>query len=98
QPAPNLMQWLVHKKTLVVDSSTMEMRKISDLKALNRLLANPDPLEGSNGEDIHHLIKEGGLMSLNSLAGHKNHWGFSPPKTLGFIRPGAENYIYNAPR
>ena len=98
QPAPNLMQWIVHKKTIVVDSSTMEMRKITDLKALNRLLASPNPLEGSNGEEIHRLIKEGKLMSLNSLAGHKNHWGFSPPKALGFIRPGADNYIYNAPR
>lgn len=98
QPAPNLMQWLVNKKTIVVDSTTMEMRKITDLKAINRLLANPNPLEGSNGEEIHRLIQEGSLMSLNSLAGHKNHWGFSPPKALGFIRPGAENYIYNAPR
>lgn len=98
QPAPNLMQWLVHKKTIVVDSTSMEMRKITDLKALNRLLASPDPLEGGNGEEVHRLIKEGSLMSLNSLAGHKNHWGFSPPKALGFIRPGADNYIYNAPR
>lgn len=98
QPAPNLMQWLVNKKTIVVDSTTMEMRKITDLKAINRLLANPNPLEGNNGDEIHRLIQEGSLMSLNSLAGHKNHWGFSPPKALGFIRPGAENFIYNAPR
>jgi len=98
QPAPNFMQWLVHKKSIVVDSTSMEMRKITDLKALNRLLASPDPFEGSDGEELHRLIKEGTLMSLNSLAGHKNHWGFSPPKALGFIKPGAENYIYNAPR
>lgn len=98
QPDPNLMQWLVHKKTILIDSESMQMHKVTELKALNRLLANPDPLEGSNGEEIRRLINEGRLMSLNSLSGHKNHWGFSPPKALGFIRPGAENYIYNAPR
>ncbi len=98
QPAPNVMQWLIHKKTIVIDSNSMEMRKITDLKALNRLLANPNPLEGANGDEISRVLREGELMSLNSLAGHKNHWGYSPPKALGFIRPGAENYIYNAPR
>lgn len=98
QPVPNVMQWLIHKKTLVIDSNSMEMRKITDLKELNRLLANPNPLEGANGDEISRILRGGGLMSLNSLAGHKNHWGYSPPKALGFIRPGAENYIYNAPR
>lgn len=98
QPAPNLMQWVVHKKTIIIDSEAMEMRKITDLRALNRLLTNPSPLEGSNGDEITRVLKEGSVMSLNSLAGHKNHWGYSPPKALGFIRPGAENYIYNAPR
>src|SRR5690606_12499735 len=92
------MQWLVHKKTIVLDSATMDMRKITDLKAINRLLANPNPLAGTNGEELNRLIRAGRLMALNSLAGHKNHWGSSPPEALGYMRPGAENYIYNAPR
>ncbi|NGX42218.1 MAG: hypothetical protein K940chlam7_00495 [Chlamydiae bacterium] len=98
QPAPNLLQWLIHKKTIVIDSTAMEMRKITDLKELNRLLTNPTPLEGNSGLEISRTIKEGKLMPLDSLAGNKNHWGFISPKTLGYIRPGAENYIYNAPR
>ncbi len=98
QPAPNIMQWIIHKKTLAIDSNAMELRKIADLKELNRLLANPDPLEDKNGAEVSRVLKEGTLMSLSSLTGQKNHWGFSPPKALGFFRPGAENNIYNAPR
>jgi len=98
QPAPNLLKWLVHRKAIVIDSTAMELRKIGDLKALNRLLANISPLEGKNGEDISQTVKEGSLMTLPSLAGHKNNWGFSPPKALALVRPGAERLIYNAPR
>lgn len=98
QPAPNLFQWLIHKKAIAIDSRSMEIRKISDLKTLNRLLANPNPLAGNNGEEISRLVKQGTLMSLTSLAGKKNRWGFTPPKGLSGLRKGAENYIYNAPR
>jgi len=98
QPSPNLLQWLPNRATIVIDSTTMELRKISDLKDLNRLLANSDPLEGKTGAGITRAVKEGALMQLTSLAGEKNHWGFAPPKTLEFIRPGAQYYIYNAPR
>ncbi len=98
QPAPNLFQWIIHKKAIVIDSKSMEIRKISDLKTLNRLLANPNPLAGNNGEEISRLVKQGSLMTLTSLAGKKNRWGFTPPKGLSGLKHGAENYIYNAPR
>lgn len=98
QPAPNLFQWIIHKKAIVIDSKYMEIRKISDLKTLNRLLANPNPLAGGNGEEISRLVKQGKLMSLTSLAGKKNRWGFIPPKGISSQKQGAENYIYNAPR
>lgn len=98
QPAPHLFQWLVNKTAIVVDSTTMEIRKVNDIKAFNKLLANPNPLEGKNGIAISHLIQNGTTMSLDSLAGNNNLWGFSPPKALSLMRPGSENYIYNAPR
>lgn len=98
QPSPNLFQWLIHKKAIVIDSKSMEIHKISDLKTLNRLLANPNPLAGNNGEEISRLVKKSTLMSLSSLAGKKNRWGFTPPKGLSSLKPGSENYIYNAPR
>ena len=98
QPAPNLFHWVMMKGAIVIDSKTMEIKLISDIKALNRLLTHPEPLDGANGEDISYLLSEGQTMSLPSLAGEKNNWGFTPPTALGFVRPSAENFIYNAPR
>jgi hypothetical protein len=98
QPAPNFLQWVINKTSIVVDSTTMEIRKIFNIKSLNKLLANSNPLEGKNGIEITRLVQGGMLMSLESLSGNKNIWGFSPPKALAFLRPGSENYLYNAPR
>lgn len=98
QPAPNLFHWVMMKGAIVIDSNTMELRKIGDVKLLNRFLAHQDPLEGISGEEISYLLSQGQIMSLPSLAGEKNNWGFTPPSAIGFVRPKAENYIYNAPR
>lgn len=98
QPAPNFLQWLINKTSIVVDSTTMEIRKVFNIKSLNKLLANSNPLDGKNGIEISRLVQEEALMSLDSLSGNKNLWGFSPPKALALIRPGSENYLYNAPR
>ena len=98
QPTPGLMQWLIPKATIIVDSNQMELRKIHDLKALNRLFVNPTTLEGSNASEASSLIKNGETISLPSLALQSQKNGFNPPKALGMIREGAENLIYNAPR
>ncbi|HEY4831499.1 MAG TPA: FHA domain-containing protein, partial [Waddliaceae bacterium] len=98
QPAPNFLQWIINKTSIVIDSTTMEIRKVFNIKSLNKLLANSNPLEGKNGVEISRLVQRGTLMSLESLSGNKNLWGFSPPKALSLIRPGSENYLYNAPR
>ena len=98
QPSSNLLHWFVYKKSLVIDSRTMEIRQLADLKDLNRLLANPKPLEGKNGDEIYKVVQSGAPMPITSLTGIKNRWGFNPPKTLSYIRNKAENYIYNAPR
>ncbi len=98
QPSPSLMHWLIPKASIIVDSKQMEMRKINDLKLLNRLLLNPSPLDGSNANEISQIIKQGELISLSAIASKKEKQGFAPPKVLGSIRPGAENQIYNAPR
>jgi hypothetical protein len=98
QPAPSLLQWLIPKSAILVDSQTMELRTIRDLRSLNRLLANPDPLEGVNEKEISALIKQGTLISLSHLAKETHHTDLAPPADLADIRPGAENLIYNAPR
>lgn len=98
QPAPSLLQWLIPKSVILVDSNNMEIRTIKDVKSLNRLLANPEPLDGINGKEISALVKQGDLIPLFTLAGQSTHLDFSPPKELASLKPGAENFIYNAPR
>lgn len=98
QPAPSILQWLIPKSVIIVDSLTMELRIVKDVRSLNRLLANPDPLEGMNGKEISALIKEGSLLRLSTLASESGQSDFSPPHYLAKLRPGSENLIYNAPR
>ena len=98
QPAPSLLQWLIPKSVIVVDSQAMELRTIKDLRSLNRLLANPDPLEGPNGKEIEAMVKQGALIRLFSLASESGKPDFAPPKNLAWVKPGSENLIYNAPR
>lgn len=94
QPAPNLLYWLIPQSMIVVDSNVMELRKLKDVKSLNRLLANPDPLEGPNSKEITNLVKKGTLISLSSMG----IADFTPPKNLSWDLPGTENLIYNVPR
>jgi hypothetical protein len=85
------------KAAITVDSSFMELRKISDLKTLNRLLINAK-LDTSNSTDVASLVKLGELIPLAALKRNHPHAGFDLPKALGFIHPGAENLIYNGIR
>lgn len=98
QPSPSLLQWLIPKASIIIDSRVMEMRKIKDLKALNRLIVNSNSLEGTNANEISNLIKQGELIPLASLASKAENQGLTPPKALRLMRPGTENFIYNAPR
>ncbi len=98
QPAPSVLHWLIPKSIIVVDSNLMELRTLKDVRNLNRLLANSDPLDGLNGKEITQLIKQGKLIRLSTLATESGHLAFAPPKKLAWVRPGAENLIYNAPR
>lgn len=98
QPAPSLLQWLIPKTSIIVDSNAMEIRNIDDLKAINRLLLEANTLDGANGLEISELVKQGTLIPLKSLATKRENPGFAPPKALALIKPGAENLIYNAPR
>ncbi len=98
QPDPYFLYWLIPQSIIVVDSNLMELRTLKDIRSLNRLLANPNPLDGPNGKEITSLIKQGELIRLSNLAQDSGLSDFAPPKNLGWMRPGAENLIYNAPR
>ena len=98
QPAPNLAQWLIPKSSFIVDSDLMKIHKIHDLRIINRLLSNPNPLEGENGNEVLIEIGVGKVIQLKTLAEKLNKKDFAPPLALHYLKPGAENLIYNAPR
>ena len=98
QPAPSLLQWLIPKSIILVDSNNMELRTVKDIRNLNRLLTDSDPLEGVNHKEISAFVKQGQLIQLSALAADSGHIDFIPPKNLGWLQPGSENLIYNAPR
>lgn len=97
QPNASILQWLIPKATIIVDSHSMDLRKTTDLKILNRLLVNP-VLDSSNSREIGQFVKQAEIIPLSTLKRNQAKTGFSTPKALAFIRPGAENLIYNAIR
>lgn len=97
-PTPSLIHWLIPKSALVVDSNSMEIRRIRNVKGLNRLLANLNTLDGLSLAQITDLVKKEEIIPLSYIAKMANKPEFQPPRVLAFLRPGAENLIYNAPR
>lgn len=98
QPEPDLFQWLIPKSIILVDSEMMELRALSDLRTLNRLLAHHHPLEDANGKEISRLFRESRLIALDDLCQANDHKDFSVPLGLNEIKSGCEHLIYNAPR
>lgn len=98
QPEPSLMQWLAPQNAVVVDSKSMVLHLVNDLKPLNRLLVNPNSLSGDNGREIFDLVKNEKVLPLKKLVDEENRLGFMPPRQLEIMRLGAENFVYNAPR
>lgn len=98
QPEASLWQWLLSRETIVLDSRSMELHKTTDLRALNRLLANSKPLEGANALEISHLVSQASLVRLSSLASETGLREFLPPKGLNKLSPGGEIRVYNALR
>lgn len=98
QPAPSMFQWMIPKAAIVVDSQTMDLRKTTDLKTLNRLLVQSEMLEGATANEITTFVRQSTPIPLSFLTEKKLDRGFSPPQELQEIHPGAENLIFNAPR
>lgn len=98
QPAASPFQSIFPRKALVVDSREMELRKLKDLRELNRLISNAKTFDHFDTSSSSAIIKEGELITLNSLTLSDNKLGFAPPRSLAILKPGAENRIYNAPR
>lgn len=98
QPTSSLWQWFTRRDSIILDSTAMELRRTNDLRALNRLMASPNALAGSNALEVSRLVREADLISLKTLAREIHHREFLPPRELKSLRPGAENFVHNAPR
>jgi len=93
QPCPNVLRSFIERPIIVLESYHMELRELSDLRDLNRILASPTPLDEMNYEEISNLVKNGTPIPLDSLEN-----GFAPPKSQKFLPPGSAEYVYNSPR
>lgn len=98
QPRPIFMSWFNSKDSIVIESSNMELRKIQDIQPLNRILFNAKELNGQTLNRIATLLKENPLIPLHKLDYANPLSQFSPPSDLNMLVPGAQNYVYNAPR
>lgn len=98
QPEASLKQWLAPQKAIILDSISMELHSVEDLKPLNRLLVNLNSLSGDNGKEVFEQVQREKLIPLANLRGEGNIYGFAPSKGLELAYPGAQNYVYNAPR
>lgn len=98
QPAFSLWHWFTRQHSILLDSTAMELRRTGDLRALNRLMSNPNALTGSNALEVSRVVREAELITLKALAKESRHREFIPPRELKIVLPGAENLVHNAPR
>lgn len=98
QPMPSFWQWSIPKDTIVIDSRLMDLRKITDLKQLNRMLAQANPLTGENSEMILSFLEHAETIPLKRLAKELGMKDFRPIRELVEVNPSGINLLYNAPR
>lgn len=97
QPFSRKSKYFTSKTAIVLDSDHMELRKLEDIKPLNRMLADPKAMD-SEFNNIAAIVYSGKLLTLKEIGIEKKRPDLTPPKGLGFIRPGADLKVYNAPR
>jgi len=98
QPQASFISWVTHKDSIVIESTTMELRKLEDIQPLNRIIFNVRSLNKVSSQRIATLVQEGTLIPLSRLNDHPASSQYTPPHELQIVAPGAQNYVYNAPR
>jgi len=97
QPSYRKYPFFSSKAAIVLDSNQMELRKLDDIKPLNRILADPKALD-SGDTAISTIIDGGKLLSLKAIGQEKKQPQLIPPQGLNLTRPKAEFKVYNTPR
>jgi hypothetical protein len=95
-PQSNFSQWMIPKKTLFLDSKDMKLYKTPSKKAVLTEVNKFSKL-ASEGISLTALKNQSNILPLVAISLNEQD-AFTPPKNLGEQRPGADNYVYNAPR
>jgi uncharacterized ubiquitin-like protein YukD len=98
QAKDSIANTLVPQKTFVVSSQSLTLRVINSITPWATLLNTTDDFDKLKEENLLKLLMTTTVTPLSSLDDTKKELGFSPPKQLEKLYPGAQNLIYNAPR
>lgn len=98
QSEPSFIPWVQASDSIAVDSNSMTLRRIKDLRVLNRLLINPDSLSPDGNDELATLINQGEIIPLSELSDKDNSNGYATPEDLHKVCKEGVNLIYNCPR
>jgi hypothetical protein len=97
EPKSGILQRIVPKDTLVIDSETMIIRKTKKLKDLTALLSTGENnLSLIDRSELEATLDTFSLVTPKDL--EENFQGFAPPAELAQLFPSSELHIYNSPR
>lgn len=91
QPSARLIQTLIPRPALLIDSNSMQLHKVSDLRHLNRLLVNANTLSEIEDDLFESLVLQSPVVNTTFLANSLPNHGFNLPPEIAFI-PGASPY------
>lgn len=83
---------------LVIDSASMELRRVRDWKNLNRLLAASDPFADAHWKELTDLLASEESIAPSVFGQGDGRGSFTTPAELAERAPGADYFLYNAPR
>ena len=98
EPTPGILQRLAPKGILFVDSITMNLRRSASNEKWASLLKGKDFLDDISEYDFSSLLSDSDEIDLSALNAGEIGNGFSMPKEIEEVYPGAWNKIYNVPR
>lgn len=99
RPQKGIAQDLAPRKTLAIDSVTMEIRQFSHPLFLDRFLSQNGGIDLITEKELAELASTLPSLRPSSLDSGNSKLGFSPPRELSYyLSSEAENKIYNCPR
>ncbi len=98
EPVPSLWDLVLPKSVMIVDGEHFQVRRVKVPLPWSDLFANTKSLDEINPFSLSQLISQASVIPLEALNLAEPHNGFTVPKDLTDVAPGANNYIYSAPR